>query len=110
LLITARDSCGLPADVPLKGVIVGRAILAGIFIAAGAILGLYGALYLCFYGGIVNIMEGWNTKPDGDAGRVAWGIIQAFVLPEIVGGIIFFVFAAIGGAIGVFGSDRHSRW
>lgn len=61
----------------MRLIIAVLAILAGF--AAGAYFGGYDMLYL----GIIHIVHGAQAKPvDGDL--LAWGIVQVFVLWELV--------------------------
>jgi hypothetical protein len=75
------------AEAPTKGEIV-RTFWAVAIWVAGVIVGLYVDVYLCFYLGIVNIVEGLNAD---NADRVALGVVQVFVLSGGIGYAIYWI-------------------
>ena len=73
-------------------------ILIGILvIAAGIVLGLYLGLWLCFIGGIVQIVEACKADPVSAFG-IAFGIVR-ILAASFVGWLTVVVVSIIGGII-----------
>lgn len=81
-----------------------KVIIGVLCILAGVVLGLYVGVWLFFIGGIINIVHGAQATP-ADSGKIAWGAVQAFLLPEIAGAIAFWLCAGIG-AVFITSSDK----
>ena len=74
---------------------VGFAI--GLALAVGLFVGIWGF----FIPGIENIVNGINAEPDADAGKIAWGLAQVWILASpigyLAGGLTYALFHAILG-------------
>lgn len=68
-----------------------------IFILGGVCLGLYLGLWLCFIGGIVQLVEACKADPVSAFG-IAFGFVR-IVIASFVGWFSFIVCSAIGGVI-----------
>lgn len=76
-----------------------RIVLAILIFLAAIGGGIYVGGYLMFYMGIVHIVAGFAATP-ANAGLVAWGFVQVLLLWETLGGLTFWVIAAIAAAVG----------
>jgi hypothetical protein len=80
-----------------------KVLLGVLLILAGIAAGLYVGLYLCFYGGIVLVIHGFQAHPAA-AGKIAFGILR-FVLTSVAGWLSFFLLAGPGIALVTAGVD-----
>jgi hypothetical protein len=81
-----------------------RYVVAAVTFIAGLGGAVYVGAYMMLYGGIMNIING-ATAASVDAGMIAWGAIQVFILAELLGGLIFTAGFLLAAAIG--GSDSE---
>lgn len=70
-----------------------RIILGVLLIVGGILLGLYVGLWVCFIGGIVQVINA--IKNDANAMGIALGIVR-IVSASFVGILTFYILAAIG--------------
>jgi hypothetical protein len=70
-------------------------LIGVLLIIGGVVAGVYAGFWLCFVGGILDIVHGFKADPTND-GQIVWGFIKALVLPETVGVVVFVVIALIG--------------
>ena len=81
--------------------------LIGILLILGGIgLGLYYGGWVLFIGGIVDVIEAAKAEPV-QSSQLAWGLVKAFLLAEIVGYAIFWACSLVGRSL--FVSDTNSR-
>lgn len=64
-----------------------------LFILAGAIIGIYVSIYICLWGGAVDMVTAITAG--GGFWQFIWGAIK-FGLSGILGWIFFWIFAATG--------------
>ena len=71
-----------------------KAVMAILFCVAGILLGLYVGIWLCFIGGIVQIVEAAKANPVSSWG-IAFGITR-IIIASPVGWIICVIGLALG--------------
>jgi len=73
-----------------------RGLIGILFIVGGILLGLWLGLWVCFIGGIVQIVEACKADPVSAFG-IAFGVVR-ILIASLVGWITFLVCAVIGAA------------
>lgn len=66
-----------------------KTILGLLVIIAGIALGIYVGLWLCFVGGIIQLVDAIKAAPNVDGMEIAWGVLRI-------------VFAGFAGMISAF--------
>lgn len=69
-------------------------ILGVLFILLGIVLGLYAGVWICFIGGITQIIEGIKSNPVNSL-NIAIGILK-FIVSGLVGWVSFAILFGIG--------------
>jgi len=74
---------------------VARRVTGVLLIIGGAILGAYLTVWVMFFGGVIELINGAKANPT-NTHDVVWGIIRGFFFSTAVGGFAFAVCAVIG--------------
>lgn len=72
-----------------------RNVAGVLLVLLGVVAGLYVGGWLLFIGGVVDVVNGVKATPT-DGGMIAWGVIKALVLAEVVGALAFWACALPG--------------
>lgn len=53
-----------------------KSLLAILMIIAGIVLGIYVGLWLCFVGGIIQLVDAIKAAPNVEGMQIAWGVVR----------------------------------